>query len=409
MKLLSALIASSGCLLPVAAVTSVVEESDVPYSAPLRHMPEMAYDSDEVDVQSFVSEETIDYDIDASLRHLEEIPIQETFDSAEERYLGKKKQEPVVVAAPAKKVAPVKKPVVETKYVAPVQTKYVAPVETKYAAPTKKWRRLADVSETTVSVAAQATEDSDISAVTMTQTEEDEDRDLKKKRAYVVPAVAPAVHCAVGNPCYDPYHAGCEGSACLRYMGETEMTEDTVDQSAEERSLGKKKQETVVAAPAKKVAPVKKPVVETKYVAPVQTKYAPPTKKWRRLAALAATKQAEDDSVASQTLEAGADETMTQADDVMTVQSEESAVSHMIEDSTSTQSTELLEESAGVQGVSATESETEDERDLKKKATTYVVPVVQKAPACVSGKSCSSYHSGCVGNACTRYMHETAE
>ncbi|EPR60101.1 hypothetical protein TGPRC2_237070 [Toxoplasma gondii TgCatPRC2] len=264
MKLLSVLVVSAGSLLPIAAGTSVSEEGEIVYSAPIRHVQEMSYDSEETDVHSYVQEDG-EYGVDASLRILEEVPMDESFEGAEQRSLGKKKQEPVVIEMPAKKAAPVKKPVVETKYMAPV--------------------------------------------------------------------------------------------------------------------------------------------VESKYVAP--------SKKGRLLAALSGRRQTENETVSSQSVESVVDATMTHSEEsVMTQSEEESVMPTSTEDSMNAQSVEMLEESAEVQGVQAAETETEEERELKKKATAYVVPVapvVQKAPTCTSGKSCSSYHSGCTGNACSRYMQESAE
>ncbi|CBZ54668.1 conserved hypothetical protein [Neospora caninum Liverpool] len=265
MKLLPALVVSAGSLLPFVAGTSVPEDGEILYSAPVRHVQEMTYDSEEADVQSYVQEDPAEYGVEASLRILEEVPVDESFEGAEERSLGKKKQEPVVVAVPAKKVAPVKKPVVETKYMAPV----------------------------------------------------------------------------------------------------------------------------------------------------AESKYAAPSKKGRLLAAISGRRQTENDSVSSQSVDSVVDTTMTHSEESVMAQSEEDiTLPQSAEDSLSAQPVETVEETAEIQGVQASEVETEEERELKKHATTYVVPVapvVQKAPMCAAGKSCSSYHSGCVGNACTRYMQESAE
>ncbi|PHJ23344.1 hypothetical protein CSUI_002807, partial [Cystoisospora suis] len=125
---------------------------------------------------------------------------------------------------------------------------------------------------------------------------------------------------------------------------------------------------------------------------PVQ--YAAPSKKWRRLSALAETSQNEE----AQSQSGDASEI---AADASVSESEESAVR-----------SETISEAAEAVDVDS-QTETEDERDLKKRTATYVVPMVpvaKAAPLCTTGKSCPSlYHAGCVGSVCGRYLDDIKE
>ncbi|EPR60102.1 hypothetical protein TGRUB_237080 [Toxoplasma gondii RUB] len=332
----------------------------------------------------------------APMRYLEEDSTDDIFLIPETtspiRVLGKKNRA-VYVAAPKKYVAPVvqkKAPVAHSKYSAPAPSKKMhapakkapvimsskyapAPASKKYtqAAPSKKYRRLAPVPEMSEEEST-ATSISDIEV-------DDEERELKKNSGYYV-AYTPVVaspYCSVG-------------SSCARYLGEeqdmneefmSEEEEAVYEQSAEERSLGKKSRAVYVApapkkfvapAPQKKVAaPVYRaasmhkkaePVVQMK-ATPVQKKAAPvahkkapafPSKKYHQ--AMSSSKYTPITTLSKKRRLAAQEDVAVE------------------EEST------------------ATETETEEEeRDLKKRGTYYypvaAYPVVA-TPYCSTGGAC---------------------
>ncbi|CBZ54669.1 conserved hypothetical protein [Neospora caninum Liverpool] len=360
-----------------------------------------------------ISSEMID---SAEMLELEDVSVQETQDLSEEsstapmrfleedstdggiflipetaspiRVLGKKNRA-VYVASPKKYVAPPvqkKTPAVHTKYTAPAPAKKMhaptkkAPVvmSSKYApatvskkyshvAPSKKSRRLAPVPEQVSEEESTATSISDNEV-------DDEERELKKRSGYYV-AYSPVVA--------TPYCTA--GSSCARYLAEEEdVNEETMndaeeavyEQSAEERSLGKKNRAVYVApAPKKYVAPAPQKKVATPVyrAAPLHKKAAAPVVQKKATAPVVQKKAAAFPSKKYHQA------VTTSKYTPMTTLSKKRRLAAQ-EDVT------VEEEST------ATEAEVEEEeRDLKKRGTYYypvaAYPVVA-TPYCSTGGAC---------------------